>query len=320
MKKPLYLITGVTATGKTRLALNLARAVGGELVSVDARQIYKHLDIVTGKDKGNAAFHTVEETPNKHAVGFYEIEKVPVWLYDIITPENYFSAFDYACCAQLALSKIVKNNHVPLIVGGTYFYIKSLLEPFLPGESPDWKRRVVYEQMAISELQKKLISLNIAVFEKLNKSDKKNKRRLIRWIEKSERKENSTPLAGASLLNDYDITTIGLCFSEKEQLSNALTKRVYERIKQGAIDEAQLLMRMGYTTNDPGLNSIGYKQIFAYLAGEKTHAEMIEEWITKERQYAKRQYTFMKKDPQIKWFYVDKMSLQEIVSKIYLIS
>lgn len=264
-------VTGQTATGKTRLALQLAKERDGELVNFDSRQIYRHLDIITGKDLKN------------------------VWLYDIVNPKKYFSSFDYIQLARPLINKILSRKKTPILVGGTYFYLKHLLYGIPTQEvPPNWKLRKTLEKKSVPELQKMASTYKV----EMNQSDWNNPRRLIRKIEILSRPPK---IAKNLKLPDLRYEIIGLKFKTKEKLISAIKKRVEDRLKKGAIDEVKSLLKKGYNENDPGLKTIGYQQIIAYLKGNITQEQAIEQWITKEVQYAKRQYTFMKKDKNIEW-------------------
>ncbi len=286
-------ITGQTATGKTRLALDLAKKVNGELVNFDSRQIYKHLDIITGK-----------EFAVKHSR--------KIWLYDIIDPKNFYSSYDYVRRALPVIKKLLVKNKMPILVGGTYFYLKHLLYD-IPTQQipPNWNLRKKLANKTVKELQEILKKISPQLINQLNQSEINNSQRLIRKIEIAKSvlinqlintKSNKKIILDEKLnSNPLSIQIIGLKFKNKEKLISTIKKRVEERIKNGAIEEVESLLKKGYTENDPGLKTIGYQQIIAYLKGELTREQAIEQWVNKEIQYAKRQYTFMKKDKNISW-------------------
>jgi tRNA dimethylallyltransferase len=278
----MIIITGQTATGKTKLALELAIKHNGELINFDSRQIYKYLDIITGKD----------------------IPKTKIWLYDVVTPDQYFSSFDFVRLVTPIIKDIKKRNKTPILVGGTYLYLKHLLYGINDNNSPpDFKLREKLNNKSVDYLQKMLIKLNKNVFENLNHSDQLNPRRLIRRIEIEKYQQTHTkkvPMSPISPISRF----IGLKYKDRSKLRQVIKKRVEERFDSGAIDEVKKILKMGYAENDPGLKTIGYKQIIKYLNKEITKEEAIEDWINKEVQYAKRQLTFMKKDKNINWRYV----------------
>lgn len=279
----MIIITGQTATGKTKLALDLAQKNNGELVNFDSRQIYKYLNIITGKD----------------------IPAEKIWLYDIVTPDQYFSSFDFIEKLKPVIEDIKKRGKTPILVGGTYLYLKNFLYGIDDNNSPpDFKLREKLNSKSVIELQKKLIALNSKVFEELNHSDQFNPRRLIRKIEieigrsKNNNKKSDKTIR-PQLPSDFKI--IGIKYKDKSKLRQVIAKRVEERLKNGAVEEVEKLFKMGYKKSDPGLKTIGYQQIIKYLDKEITREKAIEDWINKEVQYAKRQLTFMKKDININW-------------------
>lgn len=320
----IIIITGQTATGKTKLAFDYAQKHNAELVNFDSRQVYKYLDIITGKDlpedsKFKIQNSKLQSRSQKNNLGYYPIStnfnkfqpiSTKIWLYDIVTPDQYFSSFKYVKLAQDVIKDIISRGKTPILIGGSYFYLKHLLYGFDYKVPPDFKLREKLNKKSVPELQKTLTSLNPQIPQTMNQSDWNNPRRLIRKIEieqfiKSEGDKVYKKRLGDSLkqkiLTANSFTIIGLRYKDKEILKQAIIKRVEKRLKQGAIDEVKKILKMGYKKTDPGLKTIGYKQIIDYLEGNLTKEKAIENWITAEVQYAKRQYTFMKKDPNIQW-------------------
>lgn len=280
------IITGQTATGKTSLALTYKEHENGEIISADSRQIYTHLNIITGKDK--------------------EKIKSTVWMYDVVDPKEYFSSFDYKEKVLPLIDRLLNEGKTPVIVGGSYLYIKHLLYDIETERiPPDWTLRNQMKDKSVNELQELMKKLDIKTYEGLNQSDKNNPQRLIRKIEiaSSKKIKQSGIKKHVSLFKKPDVTIqfIGLRFKKREAVKEQIQKRVEERLKQGAIEEVKSLLHRGYTAEDPGMKTIGYQQIIKYIKGEYTKDEAIQEWITKEIQYSKRQLTFMKKDNHIVW-------------------
>ncbi len=283
MKKVLV-ITGQTATGKTKLALEYARKLNGELISADSRQIYKYLDIITGKDKP-------------------EIGKTPIHLYDLIDPKEYFSSYDFKVRAEKIIKDLFKRGKTPIIVGGTYLYISHLLYGIETEKiEPNFKLRKKMEGKSVAELQKILGPKKVA---KLNQSDRNNPRRLIRKIEIARLYRHSCGSEN-QILNqvENDIELLALRFKSKERLSSVIKQRVEKRLKQGAVEELKKLFDKGYTLSDPGLKTNGCKEIAEFINGKLSKQQLIDKWTLSEVHYAKRQYTFMKRDKNIKWINV----------------
>lgn len=310
MKQHLYVITGQTGTGKTKLALELAKKINGVLISADARQVYKHLDVITGKDIENSTFH-LEKTYNDYSIGFYSMKGIPVWLYDVVDPKTYFSAYDWAQCAKQVL-RIIGSDKTPILIGGSYFYLEALLFGFTEGGEPQWDARKKLEKQSVYELRQQAKEIDATAFKILNNSDQFNPRRLIRFIEKRSLGSSTSMQTTEGIISDYITTFVGLQFESADKARAILEKRVDKRLKNGAVGEVETLLAMRYSTNDPGLNTIGYKQLLRYLLGSTTLADARADWITKEYQYARRQYTLMKRNNLIMWYTGDGMSLPNV--------
>ena len=163
----MIVITGQTATGKTKLALELAQKHNGELINFDSRQIYKHLDIITGKDiPKNSKFKIQNlELKNKYNIGYYSVTicnhlkpfTTKLWLYDVASPDQYFSSFDFVKLVTPIIEDIKKRGKTPILVGGTYLYLKHLLYGFDENNSPpNFKLREKLNSKSVSYLQKYL--------------------------------------------------------------------------------------------------------------------------------------------------------------------
>ena len=301
----MIIITGQTATGKTKLALDLAKKNNDEIVNFDARQIYKKLDIITGKDinrKTDKFF--LWKKIDQFDIGYYLKDGVKIWLYDIVFPNQYFSSFNYVFLCQQVIKKIEKDGKTPILVGGSYFYLKHLLYGFDYPVPPNFSLRKKLEDFPVEKLQEILREKRADFFAAMNESDRKNKRRLIRKIEIAQywsnnkinprKKQKTTPLFS---IEEF----IGLRFDNKEVLRKKIETRVKKRLEQGAVEEVKNLLKEGCQNDDPGLQTIGYKQLIPVVFKEKNLSQAVLEWIAAEILYAKRQYTFMKKDENIQW-------------------
>lgn len=312
----IYILYGQTATGKTAKALELAQKENGEIVNFDSRQIYTKLDIVTGKDKPlNSKFKISNLKLNDYCIGYYDFQtlglsdfKSRIWLYDIVDPKIPFSSADYVSCAELVLIDILKRGKTPILVGGTGYYLYHLLYGVPKIEVPqDWELRNQLSQKTVEELQTMLKERDKALFESLNESDRANPRRLIRRIEilhlggalptkptTITLPRRISDLVGRSI-GTIKLELIPFFHVDSKDKELIIRNRVVNRIEEGAIEELQKLIKDGYSLKDPGLNAIGYKQIADYLEDRVTKEQMIEQWITKEMQYSKRQKTFFSK-------------------------
>lgn len=227
----LVIIIGPTATGKTKLGVDLAKKYNGEIISADSRQVYKGMDIVTGKDKG-------------------EYGDVLVWGIDLVDPDYNFNVSDFVNFADVKILDIVSRNKLPIIVGGTALYIKALLEPLETIHiKPNPNLRKELENLSVEKLQLRLGKNN------LNPSDIKNPRRLIRAIEVKETAkefESSRPT--------YEPTIISLV-APQGFIAEKISSRVDTRIRSGAKEELKSLLDLGYSLDLPSMTALGYKDI-----------------------------------------------------------
>ncbi len=307
-------ITGQTASGKTGHALRQAVERNGELVNFDARQVYKKLDIITGKDFTSNNFTKVTGMDG-YDIGYYTIDyagsAIRVWLYDMADPKTAVSSYDFARCAQAVLRILKKEGKTAILVGGTYLYLYQLLYGTETEVSPDQKLRDRLQGLPVEALRKELAAIDPDIVQRLNNSDRSNPQRLIRKIEIAARYRTLgqlVPLEMKYVLKDEyrdpPVEITGIAFSDRSAVRDAITLRVRKRLEQGALDEVRKLLEAGYTPHDPGMKTIGYAQLIRHLAGEISFDEAVGLWTTAEVQYTKRQLTFMKKDPHIGWISV----------------
>ena len=275
MKKIIYFVLGQTASGKTDFATKLAQENGGELINCDSRQIYKELNIITGKTDNPKGTCCV----------------------DMVDPDKPFSAYEYACHAYDITKKIIENKKVPIVVGGTgmYAYLLKYFDPKKEYKSPSDLK--YFDKSTLEDLQKKIQSEYNFIWEKLNESDRKNKRRLCTALHRIIH-NTSLPIEIKSennLANLYKIKEYIFLHKDKESMEAKLKRRIKSRMQMGAVEECKKLLSMGFKYYDPGLMSIGYQSVFRFLDGEISETMMLEEWFVKERQYAKRQKTYLLK-------------------------
>ncbi len=304
----LLVILGPTATGKTDLALQFADKFQGELVSVDSRQVYKNLDIGTGKMPS-------EELEVRKGEGWWEINKIKVWMYDVVDFKTQYSVADYIKDAKKVIEDIQKRGKLPILVGGTGFYIKSLIYG-LPNLSMliDQKLRQGLEQLSLNNLQEMFQKLAVKKWGHMNYSDRQNPRRLVRAIELS-RNKNEDNLEGAGLVKEFDILKIGLT-ADRETLYQRSDERVISRIKQGMIEEAKRLNKKGLSLKRMKQLGLEYGILADYLQGEiKDEENFIKILQGKIHNYIKRQLTWFKKEKNIKWFDITKKNFVDEVEK-----
>jgi tRNA dimethylallyltransferase len=236
----LLVICGPTATGKTALAVTLAKKFNGELISADSRQVYKGMDIVTGKDRpASTRGESTRGGPD-----------VPIWLYDVADPDEEFSVSHWVRLARAAIAGIAKRNKLPIVVGGTGLYIHALIHPFetinIP---PNMRLRKKLQTMSVVELKAITMQGN------MNQSDWNNPRRLIRKIEIASSKKKA--LQGESL-KSFDYLMIGLT-APMPILYKRIDERLKKRVRQGMKEEIDILIKK-YGRDLPSMTAIGVNE------------------------------------------------------------
>lgn len=302
----MLVILGPTSTGKTEAGIFFAQKFGGEIISADSRQVYKFLDIGTGKLPGSF-------TSLKKGKGFWEIDGIKIWMYDVVEPDERFNLDEYLKKASKIAEKISSENKLPILVGGTGLYIRSLIEGltgFGPGENI--KLREESELLTLDQIRQMLEKKNPGVLTSLNNSELNNKRRLIRLLEKISGNWNSKSFEGLSM--KYDVLKVGLT-APKNILDKRISERVKKRMAGGMLEEAEKLVA-GKVLDFKRMEELGleYRYQARYLEGEIKTPEELEEILSiKIRQFAKRQMTWFKKEKNVEWF---DMSKSEFLAKL----
>ena len=305
MKSKVLIISGATATGKTALALKLANQFGAELISADSRQVYQEMDIVTGKDLPKKASFSQDIKLSKALnldIGKYDFAGIPVWGLDLVKPDGEFSIAHFYRFVEPVIQNIISRDKLPIIVGGTGFYLKTLWQTpetlFVP---QNCSLRNHLNLQSTQNLQDELQKLDNQKFTQMNYSDQNNPRRLIRAIEVAKfKKQNLDQLKNYHKL-DFDILHLNI-YTDLDLLAGKIKKRVITRLNDGAIKETQNLLQK-YHKNLPSLSALRYKEIQIYLDNKITKQELIDLWSLHELQYAKRQLTFFKKLKNIRRIY-----------------
>lgn len=326
MKKAVVIV-GPTASGKTALGISLAQKYNGAIVSADSVQVHKGLDIVSGKDLSSDSPYTNYHIPleNKNFnFGYYVVDKVKIYLLDLVSSEYSFSVSDYISVAKPTIEMLSINNILPVVVGGTGFYIKTLLDGVETLEiPPNDELRTLLENKTIDDLTRLLMVSNPKKYESMNESDRKNKRRLIRAIEIAKFEEqvkkysssevgkfksgSSLPLKRDRTINElegYDILMIGL-FADREVIKQRIDRRVDQRVADGAFMEAENLFKNYKNLSSSVKNANGYRQLFEYFLGKVNKEEAIDNWRKAEYLNAKKQLTWFRKDKRIRWFDIE---------------
>ena len=312
MEKKLLVVCGPTAIGKTSVGLKVAVDFNGELVSADSRQVYRGMDIGTGKDVGEARFEKVDWS-EKYNFGFYQVKGVKLWGCDLVEPDYPFSAVDFIFCARKVIEDIWQRGKLPVLVGGTGLYLKALFQGLDTMAAPDWDLREKLSNWPVARLKKRLKKLSLAKFEALNRSDVHNPRRLIRAIEivSAEEKEKTASLGSLEGFLGVSSLWLGLKLDFK-LLYPKIDQRVDERVKAGMEKEIKELLRQGYHWQNSVLGTtLGYHQWQDFFKGKMNRSRVVEKWQFAEHAFARRQMTWFKKQKQIDWFDLGKKDRQK---------
>lgn len=288
-KKPLVILTGPTAVGKTALSIKLAKAINGEMISADSMQVYKYMDIGTAK---------IEPS---------EMDGITHHLIDVLEPTEDFNVFTFQTMAKQALDEIYTKGKIPIIVGGTGFYIQSLLYDisFEETETSAYRAELTadYEQYGAHALHERLKDIDPISYEEIHEN---NVKRVIRALEfyhdvgypisqhNMEQREKESPYNFEYfVLND-----------DRALLYKRIEQRIDIMVKQGLVEEVQKLLDYGCTPAMVSMQGLGYKEIIPYLAGECSLEDAIYILKRDTRHFAKRQLTWFRRERTVTW--VDK--------------
>lgn len=313
MQNKLLVICGPTSTGKTSLALKLAKKFDGEVISADSRQVYKGMDIGTGKDLPKGAKLKV---PWFGKFGYYKIEGVKVWGYDLVSPKRDFSVAQYLTFSEKIIPDILKRKKLPILTGGTGLYIKAVVDGIPTASVPKNEAlRKNLSQKSAGELYEILAQLDSMKAGGMNTSDRKNPRRLIRAIEIAtwNLKYGRAKFKKKTDL-DREFLFVGLTAPQKI-IFDRIEQRVAERVNGGIEKEIKNLLKHGIKWNDQAMTSLGYSQWQGLFGGEKSKKEVLDRWNQDEKGYAKRQMVWFKKEKRIIWFEITPKNFQKKVEK-----
>ena len=290
-KSKVIVILGQTATGKSTLAVKIAKKINGEVISADSRQVYRGLDLGTGK------------------ITKKEMRGIPHHLLDVLKAKKRFSVAEYKKLADKKIKEIITRGKVPIICGGTGFYIDAVVKninfPQVPPNTKLRKQLSLRHAMVLFEELKKLDPM------RAKNIDKNNKVRLIRAIEiakvlgKVPKLQSDTFSAYAENVSSYDFIKIGL-YAPSEFLKQKIQKRLLARIKAGMIKEIQNLHKNGLSWKRMEELGLEYRYTALYLQKKITKEEMLKKLNSEIFKYAKRQMTWFKRDKEIKWLDASK--------------
>lgn len=299
MKEKLLAVVGPTAVGKTKVSIELAKALDGEVINGDAMQVYKGMDIGTAK--------TTQE----------EMQGIPHHLFDFKDPDEPYSAAEFQALALPLVTEINERGRLPIVVGGTGLYIKALTHHYHFGKGeadPDFRKEMehIVATEGADRLYEKLKAIDPESAERIHPN---NVRRIIRALEiyhatgvpasQRRKREERSP---------YILTTVGLTM-DRARLYRRIDERVDRMIEEGLLNEVKRLYESG-VRDRPSVQAIGYKEIYAYLRGECTMETAIDRLKKNSRRYAKKQYTWFRRQMDVRWFDVDEGLTDKKISEI----
>ena len=297
---PLVVIVGPTAVGKSRIAIELAILLNGEIVSADSRLFYRGMDIGTAKPSNE------------------DRKQITHHLIDIAEPDEIISLRIFQSKAQEFINKVINNYKLPILVGGTGQYIHAVTEGWIiPPQKPNEKLRTLLydwaDEIGTEGIHQKLVLLDPVAAEKI---DPRNERRTIRALEvilgTGKLFSHQRSKAGTK----YDLKMIGL-FLPRDMLYQRIDERINQMISDGLIEEVKNLLSKGYSPDLPSMSAIGYHEISNYLQNKISYEDAIMLMKRRTRQFVRRQANWFKfNDPHIHWFVVSERIVEEITKFI----
>jgi tRNA dimethylallyltransferase len=284
VSESLLCIVGPTGSGKSALAIDLAERFNGEIVNCDSVQLYRYLDIGTAK------------TPIAERRG------IPHHLLDILDPDQYFTAGDYSRAARQAIAEISGRGRLPIVTGGTGFYLRALLDGLFPGPIRDQRLRDRLSRRPTESLHRILRRFDFEAAARIHKNDQP---KLIRALEICLlAKEPATRLFRTRLsqpLDGYRVVKVGLS-PDRSELVSRLNERCATMFDQGLLEEVAAVLKLGFPDTAKALMSIGYREAVQLLRGDISREEAVLRAQTATRQYAKRQRTWFRREHGLTWF------------------
>ncbi len=295
-KRPLIILTGPTAVGKTALSIKLAKAIKGEMISADSMQVYRKMDIGTAKIKKQ------------------EMEGIQHYLIDVLDPKEEFNVALFQKMALSAMEDIYHKNKIPIIVGGTGFYIQALLYDIDFEETQiSSYRRELEEYAAIHGshgLHERLRDIDPVSYEEIHEN---NVKRVIRALEFY--KETGYPISKHNKEQQQKDSPYRFVYfvlnDEREKLYHKIELRIDQMIQEGLVEEVKQLLAYGCTADMVSMQGLGYKEIIPYLAGERSLEEAVYILKRDTRHFAKRQLTWFRREKEVTWIDKTKFSSEE---------
>lgn len=286
-KRPLIIITGPTAVGKTELSIKLSKAVGGEIISADSMQVYRHMDIGSAK------------------VTKEEMDGVPHHLIDVLEPAEEFNVVLFQKMARQAAEEIESRGHIPILVGGTGFYIQALLYNIDFAENDEDRRlrrslEEIAKEQGASALYEKLRAVDPESCEIIHANNVKRVIRAIEFYEKTGKKISAHNREQRQNISPYRFAYFVLN-DDREKIYRQIDQRVDLMMERGLVEEVRALRAMGCSRGMVSMQGLGYKEILSYLEGEISQEEAVYLIKRDTRHFAKRQLTWFKREKEVTW-------------------
>jgi len=301
VKKPLIIIAGPTACGKTAASVALAKKINGEIISGDSMQVYRHMDIGTAKIMPS------------------EMQGVSHYMIDILEPDEEFNAMLFQKMAKQYMSEIYYKNHIPILAGGTGFYINALvydnnfMETKFPVRAQLEQERKTFGDMYIYERLKECDPQYAA---SIHPNNMKRVMRALEYFLQTGKKLSVSNIEAHEKETPYDIAFFVLNM-DREKLYKRIDMRVEKMFSDGLLEEFRILYERGYNENLVSMQAIGYKELFLYIRGEISLEEAKEKIKADTRHFAKRQITWFKHQCDGIWIDTDGMTGDEVADKLY---
>ena len=286
-KKPLVVLTGPTAVGKTKASIGLAKAIGGEIISADSMQVYEYMDIGSAKIRPE------------------EMQGVPHYLIDDLKPWDEFHVVRFQQMAKNAMEQIYANGHIPIVVGGTGFYIQALLYDIdFTGTAQDDTYRAELENLVKEKgaayLHNMLRKVDPKSAEDIHANNVKRVIRALEYYRQTGQKMSEHNEEERRKESPYEFVYFVLN-APREQLYARIDRRVDQMIEEGLVDEVKHLKELGCTKEMVSMQGLGYKEILAYLDGEYDLSTAVYTIKRDTRHFAKRQLTWFRRERQVTW-------------------
>ena len=289
-RKPVIVLVGPTAIGKSRVGLEIAKALGTEVLTADSTQVYRGMDI--GTDKPSQA----------------ECQEVPHRLIDLVNPDEPFNVGEYRRHAVAEIHRLHHEHRIPLVVGGTGLYVRVLLRGLWSGPPVDRALRGQLEQEAqergLAALHDELGEVDPLTAQRVHPNDSIKMLRALEIYRQTGFPASQVHLEHGFQDQPFSALVLGLTM-DREALYRRIDDRVHVEIDNGLVDETRRLLAKGYSRNLTSMKSLGYRQMAGFLEGEYSFEEAVRQLKRDTRHFAKRQMTWFRKEPDMEWLEID---------------